>query len=189
MNKHSTIGKAEELINILLNAIATENHARINYEYYWSSLNIKQLDDIQLEEEYKHKLELEKEILIKATEFRRNVMTALFNLGDGNHKQWCTLKHMAEVLESSFETWQTDLSNKEYERLYHSSVELFNLVISDFLGFEPVACSACLADAMKSQEEFEDIVSKKDSKDKTIDDVLKEADKVFKTNINDITKD
>ena len=61
---------------------------------------------------------------------------------------------------TSFEAWQVDLDNYELEEYYHSTVELFNNVISSFLGFAPVPCSACFADMMQNKEEMDEIKAK-----------------------------
>lgn len=189
MMKQTSIGEAEELINTLLNAVAAEYHARITYEKYWSLINVKGIPDVQEELETRDKMHFQKQLLEKITTYRRNVMTSLYEVGDeGNKDLWCTLKHLAEVMETSFEVWQTDLSDARKEDMYHDSVELFNLAVSEFLGFVPVTCSACLADAMEQQQKFDatkEQVNAADDNDKTAEDVIKKANELFGVDVSE----
>ena len=161
MNHQSSIGLTEEMITNLLNAVAFEYHQRINYEKYHSILNIKGVDSEEERFMYEDLLSQSKELLSLGTELRRNAMRILQSLSTSENKDlWCSLKHVAVMTITSFEAWQVDLDNYELEEYYHSTVELFNNVISSFLGFAPVPCSACFADMMQNKEEMDEIKAK-----------------------------
>lgn len=182
MNYQSSIGLTEELLTNLLNQSALECHLRITYEKYYSLLNVKNIEDEGERGYYGTKLETTRKLLEQATENRREVMRVIQSLGtdENNPDYWCTLKHAAIVMNTAFEAWQVDLNNDTVEQYYHKTVEQFNLIISEFLGYIPQACSACLADSMQSQEELEDILKNTSDEVKTsTEDVLKEAEKIF----------
>ena len=120
------------------------------------------------------KLQFAKETLERTTEQRRSVMRALQSLSteDANPDLWCSLKHASVQMITAFEAWQVDMNNAEVEEIYHSAVELFNVVVAGFLGFYPQPCSACFADSIRSQEEMNEIMSNVESKK---DDMSEEA--------------
>lgn len=182
MNYQSSIGLTEELITNLLNQSALECHLRITYEKYYSLLNVKNIEDVGERSYYGQKLEITRKLLEQATENRREVMRVIQSLGtdESNPDYWCTLKHAAIVMNTAFEAWQVDLNNAAVEQYYHKTVAQFNLIISEFLGYVPQACSACLADSMQSQEELNDILKDTPESVKTdAESVLKEAEKIF----------
>lgn len=182
MNYQSSIGMTEELITNLLNQSALECHLRITYEKYYSLLNVKNIEDEGERGYYGQKLETTRKLLEQATENRREAMRVIQSLGtdENNPDYWCALKHAAIVMNTAFEAWQVDLNNDSVEQYYHKTVEQFNLIISEFLGYVPQACSACLADSMQSQEELDDILKNTPEEAKTpLEDVWKEAEKVF----------
>lgn len=71
----------------------------------------------------------------------------------GNKDYWCSLKHAFVSAITSFELWQTDLFNEELEQFFLTNYRLMNVALSKFLGYEPVACSACLADMLEVANE------------------------------------
>lgn len=174
MNKQSSVGLTEELLTNLINTVALEYHFRITVEKYYSLLYIKGTSDEAVRGSLTKKLQFAKETLERTTEQRRSVMRALQSLSteDANPDLWCSLKHASVQMITAFEAWQVDMNNVEVEEIYHSAVELFNVVVAGFLGFYPQPCSACFADSIRSQEEMNEIMSNVDSK---VDDMSEEA--------------
>lgn len=174
MNKQSSVGLTEELLTNLINTVALEYHFRITVEKYYSLLYVKGTSDEDVRSSLTKKLQFAKETLERTTEQRRSVMRALQSLSteDANHDLWCSLKHAAVQMITAFEAWQVDMNNVEVEEIYHSAVELFNVVVAGFLGFYPQPCSACFADSIRSQEEMDEIMSNVESK---VDDMSEEA--------------
>lgn len=174
MNKQSSVGLTEELLTNLINTVALEYHFRITVEKYYSLLYVKGTSDEAVRGSLTKKLQFAKETLERTTEQRRSVMRALQSLSteDANPDLWCSLKHASVQMITAFEAWQVDMNNVEVEEIYHSSVELFNVVVAGFLGFYPQPCSACFADSIRSQEEMNEIMSNVESKH---DDMSEEA--------------
>lgn len=174
MNKQSSVGLTEELLTNLINTVALEYHFRITVEKYYSLLYIKGTSDEAVRSSLTKKLQFAKETLERTTEQRRSVMRALQSLSteDANPDLWCSLKHASVQMITAFEAWQVDMNNVEVEEIYHSAVELFNVVVAGFLGFYPQPCSACFADSIRSQEEMNEIMSNVESKK---DDMSEEA--------------
>ena len=174
MNKQSSVGLTEELLTNLINTVALEYHFRITVEKYYSLLYVKGTSDEAVRGSLTKKLQFAKETLERTTEQRRSVMRALQSLSteDANSDLWCSLKHASVQMITAFEAWQVDMNNVEVEEIYHSAVELFNVVVAGFLGFYPQPCSACFADSIRSQEEMNEIISNVDSK---VDDMSEEA--------------
>lgn len=174
MNKQSSVGLTEELLTNLINTVALEYHFRITVEKYYSLLYVKGTSDEAVRSSLTKKLQFVKETLERTTEQRRSVMRALQSLSteDANPDLWCSLKHASVQMITAFEAWQVDMNNAEVEEIYHSAVELFNVVVAGFLGFYPQPCSACFADSIRSQEEMNEIMSNVESKK---DDMSEEA--------------
>lgn len=174
MNKQSSVGLTEELLTNLINTVALEYHFRITVEKYYSLLYVKGTSDEAERASLTKKLQFAKETLERTTEQRRSVMRALQSLSteDANPDLWCSLKHASVQMITAFEAWQVDMNNAEVEEIYHSAVELFNVVVAGFLGFYPQPCSACFADSIRSQEEMNEIMSNVESKK---DDMSEEA--------------
>lgn len=174
MNKQSSVGLTEELLTNLINTVALEYHFRITVEKYYSLLYVKGTSDEAVRGSLTKKLQFAKETLERTTEQRRSVMRALQSLSteDANQDLWCSLKHASVQMITAFEAWQVDMNNVEVEEIYHSAVELFNVVVAGFLGFYPQPCSACFADSIRSQEEMNEIMSNVESKK---DDMSEEA--------------
>lgn len=174
MNKQSSVGLTEELLTNLINTVALEYHFRITVEKYYSLLYVKGTSDEAMRASLTKKLQFAKETLERTTEQRRSVMRALQSLSteDANPDLWCSLKHASVQMITAFEAWQVDMNNAEVEEIYHSAVELFNVVVAGFLGFYPQPCSACFADSIRSQEEMNEIMSNVESKK---DDMSEEA--------------
>lgn len=174
MNKQSSVGLTEELLTNLINTVAIEYHFRITVEKYYSLLYVKGTSDEAVRASLTKKLQFAKETLERTTEQRRSVMRALQSLSteDANLDLWCSLKHASVQMITAFEAWQVDMNNAEVEEIYHSAVELFNVVVAGFLGFYPQPCSACFADSIRSQEEMNEIMSNVESKK---DDMSEEA--------------
>lgn len=174
MNKQSSVGLTEELLTNLINTVALEYHFRITVEKYYSLLYVKGTSDEAVRASLTKKLQFAKETLERTTEQRRSVMRSLQSLSteDANHDLWCSLKHASVQMITAFEAWQVDMNNAEVEEIYHSAVELFNVVVAGFLGFYPQPCSACFADSIRSQEEMNEIMSNVESKK---DDMSEEA--------------
>lgn len=182
MNKQSSVGLTEELLTNLINLVALEYHLRITYEKYYSLLYVKKVSEPHLVADTNSKLQFTMETLERATEQRRAVMSVLYELGteDANQDMWCSVKHSAVQMITMFEAWQVDLNNATIENLYHKSVELFNVVVSSWLGYYPQPCSACLGDVMKSQEEFNSMrIGDLSADEITDEDVMKRAEEVF----------
>lgn len=174
MNKQSSVGLTEELLTNLINTVALEYHFRLTVEKYYSLLYVKGTSDEAVRGSLTKKLQFAKETLERTTEQRRSVMRALQSLSteDANPDLWCSLKHASVQMITAFEAWQVDMNNVEVEEIYHSAVELFNVVVAGFLGFYPQPCSACFADSIRSQEEMNEIMSNVDTK---VDDMSEEA--------------
>lgn len=174
MNKQSSVGLTEELLTNLINTVALEYHFRLTVEKYYSLLYVKGTSDEAVRASLTKKLQFAKETLERTTEQRRSVMRALQSLSteDANPDLWCSLKHASVQMITAFEAWQVDMNNAEVEEIYHSAVELFNVVVAGFLGFYPQPCSACFADSIRSQEEMNEIMSNVESKK---DDMSEEA--------------
>lgn len=174
MNKQSSVGLTEELLTNLINTVALEYHFRITVEKYYSLLYVKGTSDEAVRSSLTKKLQFAKKTLERTTEQRRSVMRALQSLSteDANPDLWCSLKHASVQMITAFEAWQVDMNNAEVEEIYHSAVELFNVVVAGFLGFYPQPCSACFADSIRSQEEMNEIMSSVESKK---DDMSEEA--------------
>ena len=174
MNKQSSVGLTEELLTNLINTVALEYHFRLTVEKYYSLLYVKGTSDEAVRSSLTKKLQFAKETLERTTEQRRSVMRALQSLSteDANTDLWCSLKHASVQMITAFEAWQVDMNNVEVEEIYHSAVELFNVVVAGFLGFYPQPCSACFADSIRSQEEMNEIMSNVESKK---DDMSEEA--------------
>lgn len=174
MNKQSSVGLTEELLTNLINTVALEYHFRITVEKYYSLLYVKGTSDEAVRASLTKKLQFAKETLERTTEQRRSVMRALQSLSteDANPDLWCSLKHASVQMITAFEAWQVDMNNVEVEEIYHSAVELFNVVVAGFLGFYPQPCSACFADSIRSQEEMNEIMSNVESMK---DDMSEEA--------------
>ena len=174
MNKQSSVGLTEELLTNLINTVALEYHFRLTVEKYYSLLYVKGTSDEAVRSSLTKKLQFAKETLERTTEQRRSVMRSLQSLSteDANPDLWCSLKHASVQMITAFEAWQVDMNNAEVEEIYHSAVELFNVVVAGFLGFYPQPCSACFADSIRSQEEMNEIMSNVQSKK---DDMSEEA--------------
>lgn len=183
MNKQSSVGLTEELLTNLINTVALEYHFRITVEKYYSLLYVKGTSDEAVRSSLTKKLQFAKETLERTTEQRRSVMRALQSLSteDANPDLWCSLKHASVQMITAFEAWQVDMNNVEVEEIYHSAVELFNVVVAGFLGFYPQPCSACFADSIRSQEEMNEIMSNVESKkeDMSEEAVMARAVEVF----------
>lgn len=183
MNKQSSVGLTEELLTNLINTVALEYHFRITVEKYYSLLYVKGTSDEAVRASLTKKLQFAKETLERTTEQRRSVMRALQSLSteDANPDLWCSLKHASVQMITAFEAWQVDMNNVEVEEIYHSAVELFNVVVAGFLGFYPQPCSACFADSIRSQEEMNEIMSNVESKkdDMSEESVMARAVEVF----------
>lgn len=183
MNKQSSVGITEELLTNLINTVALEYHFRITVEKYYSLLYVKGTSDEAVRASLTKKLQFAKETLERTTEQRRSVMRALQSLStdDANPDLWCSLKHASVQMITAFEAWQVDMNNVEVEEIYHSAVELFNVVVAGFLGFYPQPCSACFADSIRSQEEMNEIMSNVESKheDMSEEAVMARAVEVF----------
>lgn len=183
MNKQSSVGLTEELLTNLINTVALEYHFRITVEKYYSLLYVKGTSDEALRASLTKKLQFAKETLERTTEQRRSVMRALQSLSteDANPDLWCSLKHASVQMITAFEAWQVDMNNVEVEEIYHSSVELFNVVVAGFLGFYPQPCSACFADSIKSQEELNEMKASVSSKEEDMSEeaVMARATEVF----------
>lgn len=183
MNKQSSVGLTEELLTNLINTVALEYHFRITVEKYYSLLYVKGTSDEAVRGSLTKKLQFAKETLERTTEQRRSVMRALQSLSteDANPDLWCSLKHASVQMITAFESWQVDMNNVEVEEIYHSAVELFNVVVAGFLGFYPQPCSACFADSIRSQEEMNEIMSNVESKSEDMSEkaVMARAVEVF----------
>lgn len=183
MNKQSSVGLTEELLTNLINTVALEYHFRITVEKYYSLLYVKGTSDEAVRASLTKKLQFAKETLERTTEQRRSVMRALQSLSteDANTDLWCSLKHASVQMITAFEAWQVDMNNAEVEEIYHSAVELFNVVVAGFLGFYPQPCSACFADSIRSQEEMNEIMSNVESKSEDMSEkaVMARAVEVF----------
>lgn len=183
MNKQSSVGLTEELLTNLINTVALEYHFRITVEKYYSLLYVKETSDEAVRASLTKKLQFAKETLERTTEQRRSVMRALQSLStdDANPDLWCSLKHASVQMITAFEAWQVDMNNVEVEEIYHSAVELFNVVVAGFLGFYPQPCSACFADSIRSQEEMNEIMSNVESKSEDMSEkaVMARAVEVF----------
>lgn len=183
MNKQSSVGLTEELLTNLINTVALEYHFRITVEKYYSLLYVKGTSDEAVRASLTKKLQFAKETLERTTEQRRSVMRALQSLSteDANQDLWCSLKHASVQMITAFEAWQVDMNNAEVEEIYHSAVELFNVVVAGFLGFYPQPCSACFADSIRSQEEMNEIMSnvESNSEDMSEEAVMARAVEVF----------
>lgn len=183
MNKQSSVGLTEELLTNLINTVALEYHFRITVEKYYSLLYVKGTSDEAVRASLTKKLQFAKETLERTTEQRRSVMRALQSLSteDANTDLWCSLKHASVQMITAFEAWQVDMNNAEVEEIYHSAVELFNVVVAGFLGFYPQPCSACFADSIRSQEEMNEIMSNVESKQEDMSEeaVMARAVEVF----------
>lgn len=183
MNKQSSVGLTEELLTNLINTVALEYHFRITVEKYYSLLYVKGTSDEAVRASLTKKLQFAKETLERTTEQRRSVMRALQSLSteDANQDLWCSLKHASVQMITAFEAWQVDMNNAEVEEVYHSAVELFNVVVAGFLGFYPQPCSACFADSIRSQEEMNEIMSNVESKSEDMSEkaVMARAVEVF----------
>lgn len=183
MNKQSSVGLTEELLTNLINTVALEYHFRITVEKYYSLLYVKGTSDEAVRASLTKKLQFAKETLERTTEQRRSVMRALQSLSteDANQDLWCSLKHASVQMITAFEAWQVDMNNVEVEEIYHSAVELFNVVVAGFLGFYPQPCSACFADSIRSQEEMNEIMSNVESKSEDMSEeaVMARAVEVF----------
>lgn len=183
MNKQSSVGLTEELLTNLINTVALEYHFRITVEKYYSLLYVKGTSEEAVRASLTKKLQFAKETLERTTEQRRSVMRALQSLSteDANPDLWCSLKHASVQMITAFEAWQVDMNNVEVEEIYHSAVELFNVVVSGFLGFYPQPCSACFADSIRSQEEMNEIMSNVESKSEDMSEeaVMARAVEVF----------
>lgn len=183
MNKQSSVGLTEELLTNLINTVALEYHFRITVEKYYSLLYVKGTSDEVVRASLTKKLQFAKETLERTTEQRRSVMRALQSLSteDANPDLWCSLKHASVQMITAFEAWQVDMNNVEVEEIYHSAVELFNVVVAGFLGFYPQPCSACFADSIRSQEEMNEIMSNVESKSEDMSEeaVMARAVEVF----------
>lgn len=183
MNKQSSVGLTEELLTNLINTVALEYHFRITVEKYYSLLYVKGTSDEAVRGSLTKKLQFAKETLERTTEQRRSVMRALQSLSteDAYPDLWCSLKHASVQMITAFEAWQVDMNNAEVEEIYHSAVELFNVVVAGFLGFYPQPCSACFADSIRSQEEMNEIMSNVESKSEDMSEeaVMARAVEVF----------
>lgn len=183
MNKQSSVGLTEELLTNLINTVALEYHFRLTVEKYYSLLYVKGTSDEAVRSSLTKKLQFVKETLERTTEQRRSVMRALQSLSteDANPDLWCSLKHASVQMITAFEAWQVDMNNVEVEEIYHSAVELFNVVVAGFLGFYPQPCSACFADSIRSQEEMNEIMSNVESKSEDMSEeaVMARAVEVF----------
>ena len=183
MNKQSSVGLTEELLTNLINTVALEYHFRLTVEKYYSLLYVKGTSDEAVRASLTKKLQFAKETLERTTEQRRSVMRALQSLSteDANPDLWCSLKHASVQMITAFEAWQVDMNNVEVEEIYHSAVELFNVVVAGFLGFYPQPCSACFADSIRSQEEMNEIMSNVESKSEDMSEkaVMARAVEVF----------
>lgn len=179
MNTNSSVGLTEELLTNLINTVALEYHLRITVEKYHSLLFVKNVSDGLLRADLERKLQFAKETLGRTTEQRRGVMRALQSLSteEANEDMWCAVKHASVQMITMFEAWQVDMDNVVIEDLYHSAVELFNVVVAGFLGFMPQPCSACFADALQSQEQFNELKSQ--NEEPADEDILKRAKEVF----------
>lgn len=183
MNKQSSVGLTEELLTNLINTVALEYHFRLTVEKYYSLLYVKGTSDEAVRGSLTKKLQFAKETLERTTEQRRSIMRALQSLSteDANPDLWCSLKHASVQMITAFEAWQVDMNNVEVEEIYHSAVELFNVVVAGFLGFYPQPCSACFADSIRSQEEMNEIMSNVESKSEDMSEeaVMARAVEVF----------
>lgn len=154
MNKDTSVGVVEDLLTNTMNLVALEYHLNILIRKY------RDLNDLVLTpegSEYIPEVEITELTmnLHEVTELRRKAMRLLKAqaTSGGNKDYWCSLKHAFVSAITSFELWQTDLFNEELEQFFLTNYRLMNVALSKFLGHEPVACSACLADMMEVTNE------------------------------------
>ena len=154
-NKYSSSGLAEDLIRAIQQMCCSELHLITLYEKTIAELEngLIDLDDEDVRNAHFEKAERYREDIINATNLRRQMMSKLFEMFDGDRDVWCMFKHLAST---SYLMWETYLASEDDADLLSIAIEtnkMFVKYTTQLLGMEITECSSCLSDSLLGKEE------------------------------------
>lgn len=155
-NEMSEVGMAEDMIRSYVQFGCAEIHAKGLYEKASAELENGLIDvtDSEVLQHQLEKCEQYKEDINTYAELRRSVMRKLFSLFEhGNRDLWCMAKHLGIGAMCLFEAYEASDDDGEMLMLCLEANKAFVSAMSRFLGVEITDCAACLADALKGENE------------------------------------
>ena len=153
-NPMSSSGIAEDLIRAFVQMGCAEVHLKTLYEKTLAEMEngIVDVEDDEIRKAWIEKVESYREDLIESANLRRRMMSACFDMFDGDKDVWCMVKHLGV---SNFCCWETYMASDDDPELLDIAIEsnkLFTKYLTRFFGMEVSPCSACLSDALKGKE-------------------------------------
>lgn len=152
-NKHSSDGMAEDIIRSFVQAAAGEMHMKTLIEKKIAEVEegLTSVDDM---EEFESGIDFYKSLAFDFAELRRKQMLYLFEMYgcSGDKGMWCTVKHAAIMMITSFEVWQASNNDAELHQRSFDANRIFIKCLSKFIGVEITSCAACFADMLKGKE-------------------------------------
>lgn len=91
-------------------------------------------------------IEKRKEIIKEETEVRRELMQTLEGLSE---RDWCSVKHYAEVVSRALEIYQSTWSDEDYSHLI-KVYKIWAMKLSLYFDISYTTCFRCLSDKLKS---------------------------------------
>lgn len=141
-------GAAEDIIRSFTQLICTEGHYKTLIEKYNSELNNGLTDDPQGTIE---RMNDAMDELTLISELRRSLMLRLQEDYGGDTHYWCVVKHLSAAAYNAFEAYQASDNDGALMTVWLDINARFIKALSRWLGFEPMECSACFADAIKGK--------------------------------------
>lgn len=153
-NDRSSSGIAEDMIRAFVQMGCAEVHLKTLYEKTLAEMEngIVDIEDEKVRKEWTAKAESYREDLIESANLRRRMMSACFDMFDGDPDVWCMVKHLGIANYCAWETWQASDDDPELLDIAIESNKLFTKYLTRFFGMEISACSACLSDALLGKE-------------------------------------
>ncbi|MCL1925094.1 MAG: hypothetical protein FWF50_05875 [Defluviitaleaceae bacterium] len=154
-NIHATDGMSEDIIRSFVQLATLEMHMKTLLEKRVSELENGMLEETEIEQQIETITALETDLHAIA-DIRRGDMLYLYEMygSVGDKEQWCSVKHLAIAMMTSFEAWQ---ASKQDDYLLMTALKknrYFIKALSTFLGVELTECAACFADILKINEEY-----------------------------------
>lgn len=155
-NAMSETGIAEDLIRSYIQFGCAEIHAKSLYEKTIAELNngLIDVEDADVRNAHLERAQMFRDDINTYAELRRGIMRVLLErFPNGDRAMWCQAKHLGIGMMTLFEAYQASDDDAELLHMAYEANEAFTLAISRFLGVTITSCSACLADALKGEDE------------------------------------
>lgn len=153
-NTLSSSGQAEDLIRAFQQMCCAELHLITLYQKTVAELEngIVDLDDDEAREKHIEKARQYGDDLIRATDCRRAMMKACFELFDNGDKDvWCMVKHLGASAACAWEVWQASDDDPKLMMIALEANKLFTRFVTQFLGMEITDCASCFADMINGE--------------------------------------